>query len=653
MSVWEGMMFSSRGIVRILTEELIHKASMTKLLERTHPGSKCCLAGVAMLCLLLIQTGCRSPAKYRADADKVASEIIAAKQSEALGKTEPFDIERPSDILRRRLIEEQGLPISGQASLGTDKLGPILHWPEKDYPPAVTSLDANIPVEPNRPLRISLLDALQIGASNSPDYQAQKERVFQSALALDLARNEFRTVFTTQADSSLTRNTEAHETTLATGGTAGVRKTLENGLDTSATLAIDLVKLLPGAFGRSLNVDSSVSIPLLRGAGRHIVTEPLTQAERNVVYRMWEFERYKRSFAVGVARDYYDVLRQMDSVKNNENNYRSAIQSARWSRRQADAGRIPEIEVDQAVQRELSSRNNWISAQENLKDRLDLFKTSIGLPADAQIELDPNDLVQLRGQAETVLEEMRTASQREASDTVPPADAPVELVPASYEDAGPLEIGETLAVKLALENRLDLRAANGEVYDAQRQVVVAADDLKATLTVGANARLVANDNDGSLGFESHQYSGLLTLDLPIDRRSRTRERNNYRTSLINLEAATRSVQDLEDQIKLAIRSELRTLLESRESLTIQAQSVVVAEKRVRSARLFLEAGRAQIRDLLEAQDALLSAQNSLTAAVVNYRTAELQFQRDLDVLEVNEQGLWREYSPEVIDNAEQ
>lgn len=644
-------MFFNAFWKRVLMENLIYQASIAKLFGPKKLCNIQSIAGLTLILLLFIQAGCRSPAEYRSEADKVASDIITAKQEESLGKTEPFSIERPSDILRRRLIEEQGLAVSGEASLGTDKLDPIPHWPDKDYTSAATSPDANIPVEPNRPLRFSLLEALQIGARNNPDYQAQKERVFQAALALDLARNEFRTVFTTQANGELTRNTETHETSLNTGGTVGVSKTFENGLDISTTVAMDLVKLLPGVFSRSLTVDPSVSIPLLRGAGRDIVTEPLTQAERNVIYRMWEFERYKRSFAVNVARDYYDVLRQMDTVTNNENNYRSSIQSARWSRRQADAGRIPEIEVDQAVQRELSSRNNWISAKENLKNRIDSFKTSIGLPADALIELDPNELV-LLGERATKYVETIKAAKTVTPETVLPADAPVTLVPATKEGAGPYEIDEPVAIRLALENRLDLRVANGQVYDAQRQVVVAADQLKASVNVGANARLVANDNDGTLGFESHQYSGLLTLDLPIDPRSKTRERNTYRTSLINLEASTRNVQDLEDQIKLSVRSELRTLLESRESLKIQAQSVVVAEKRVRSAQLFLQAGRAQIRDLLEAQDALLAAQNSLTAAVVNYRTAELLFQRDLDVLEVNEKGLWREFSPEVLNNGQ-
>ena len=138
---------------------------------------------------------------------------------------------------------------------------------------------------------------------------------------------------------------------------------------------------------------------------------------------------------------------------------------------------------------------------------------------------------------------------------------------------------------------------------------------------------------------------MLSLDLPIER---TAERNAYRNSLISLERATRDVQSLEDDIKFSIRDHLRTLMLAREGLKIQAAAVVVAQKRVRSSQMFLEAARIQIRDLLEAQDALLAAQNDLTSALVDYRIAELGIQRDMGVLAVNEKGLWQEFSPEDI-----
>jgi len=624
-------------------------------LGRSRPGAGLSSRFIftALLTLaVFVLPGCKSPGQYREKADKVAYDIVEKKQQEAVGKTEPLQIERPSDTLRRRLLEVQGLPYSSAASLGTDKLEPIPHWPDKGYPSAVPSTaDANVPIEPNEILKISLIDALQIAARNSPEYQSRKEDVFRTALDLDLQRNAFRNIFSAGADSQITTDTTGRETVTSvdTSGSAAVSRAFKNGLEVSSAIAIDLVNLLTqgGASTLGLRSDTSVSLPLLRGAGRHIVTESLTQAERNVIYEIWDFERYKRSFAVNVGQNYLSVLRQMDSLENNRNNYISAIKSAQWTRRRADAGRIAEIDVDQAVQRELTSRNGWISAQEQLKNSVDTFKTQIGLPADALITLDANDLVQLQDRAKVYIEAMKTSLQTDPNQKAPAADALVVLVPADREGAGPYEIDESIAIKLALEHRLDLQAANGAVYDAQRQVVVAADALRAGLTVGGSASFSDNDDDGKLSFEGGRYSALLAMDLPIER---TRERNTYRTSLINLERATRNVQTLEDQIKTAIRNELRTLLESRESLKIQAQSVVVAERRVRSTSLFLEAGRRQIRDLLEAQDAKLSAQNQLTLAVIRYRTAELQLQRDLDLLTITKEGLMKEFSPEEIAN---
>ena len=614
---------------------------------------KCFLMSLLILCLIFVQVGCQTPSEHRQEADKAASDIITEKQEEALGKTEPFSIERPSDILRRRLMTEQQLLYSSEASLGTDQLDRIEYWPKDEYPQAGSSPDANIPIDPNNPLKITLVDALQIGARNSDEYQTSKEDVFRAALDLDLERNDFRNIFRAQAQSLMISDTSGDSTvtTVENSGILGVTRTLENGIELGAALAIDLANLLTqgGASSLGLTADTTVSIPLLRGAGKHIVTEPLTQAERNVVYATWQFERFKRTFAVNVAAGYFTVLRQMDSVANSEENYRSAIASARWSRRQADAGRITQIDVDRATQRELEARNGWISAKAQYRNRLDAFKSSIGLPPDARVELDPNDLEQLRDRTSDMVKAIVEGTESETSQETPPADAPIVLVLPSNEDVGPLEIDESLATQLAFENRLDLRAAIGSVYDAQRQVVVRADALRADLTLGGTATF-ADDDDGSQSFDDARYTALLSLDLPIER---TAERNAYRKSLINLERATRDVQRLEDQTKVAIRTELRTLLESRESLKIQALSVVVAEKRVRSSTIFLEAGRIEILALLDAQDDLLSAQNSLTSAIINYRIAELALQRDMGLLQIDTNGLWREFSPEVVNNVKQ
>ena len=242
-----------------------------------------------------------------------------------------------------------------------------------------------------------------------------------------------------------------------------------------------------------------------------------------------------------------------------------------------------------------------------------------------------------------------TSNWQQRIATRPAADAPIDIVPPSQEDAGPLEIGASEAIRLALENRLDLRAAKGGVHDAQREVVIAADALGAELTfLGAAAagesRSIASAtrDDASLRFDRGIYDALLTFDLPIER---TKERNDYTKSWVELESAIRKVKQIEDQIKIAIQDTLRTLVVSRESLKIQAKSFILAKKRVKSTNLFLKAGKAQIRDFLESQEALFTAQNNLTSAVISYRLAELELQREMGILKINADGLWQEYTP--------
>ena len=611
------------------------------------PSSPRALSTSAGIMLLLgLVAGCGSPATYRAEADRVALDIIAKKQKEVLGKSEPFGIERPSEILRRRLLRDHNLPHAGEASFGTDKLTPVEHWPEENYPPDAESSDLGVTVPSDVPLSLSLVQALQVGARNSFDYQTRKEGIFQAALRLDLEMDAFRNTFDGQMEILASQDGSGTDTLkgLENDGSFGAERTFENGINLNTALAVGFANLLSPDKASSFGpmADASISIPLLRGSGAHIVMESLTQAERDVVYAIYGFERFKREFAVDVARVYLGVVRQLDSAKNAEENYRRLIASARRSRRLANAGRTPEIEVDQTVQSELRARDRWISAQQSYKRQLDSFKVLLGLPGDARVELDTEDIKLLVKPADNlIMETSGEPGEKEGEG--------IDLVPPDRKNAGPLELEEVDAIRLALENRMDMKVAMGEVVDAQRGVVVAADALGPELTLFGSADLggsrsisSATSDDARLKTREGIYTSWLTIDLPFER---TAERNDYRNSLIELEQQVREVQKLEDQIKLSIRNKLRDLLQARESLRIQAKSVAVAKKRVKSTNLFLEAGRAQMRDLLEAQDSLLAAQNDLTSAVINYRVAELEIQRDMGVLEVDGSGLWREYKP--------
>jgi len=616
---------------------------------------------LALACAVGVVAGCRAPEAYRSEADEVAAEIVDRAQLAGLGRTEPFTIERPAAALRERLLLDQDLAVISTVSLGTAARSPGERWPDASYL-AKPDLGFNaglVGESASEPIVLGLVEALAVAAQNSRTFQSQKESVFVAALNLDLQRDAFRPVFSGTADVNYIADLTGPEDVsgLVYGPELGVSRRFQNGVDATGLIGLDLVQLFTQSESSSLGLygDATISVPLLRGSGEHIVREPLTQAERNTIYAIYEFERFKRTFVVDVATSYLGVLQAEDSVINAEQNYRSLIQSARRLRRLADEGRISEVEVDQAVQDELSARDRWISSIQSYDRSLDNFRILLGLPTDARVLLDRGELERL---ALAVQERLGTVDAPIASAASASAgggaDSGVEITPPDRENGGPYELPEQFAVRLALTNRLDLRRALGEVVDAERDVVIAADALRAEMTLLGRARLgerrslsgAGLDDSTSLRLDDGSYDALLTLDLPFER---TFERNEYRVSLINYERAARDVQELEDRIKADVRDQLRELLTSREGLSIQAAAVRLAERRVDSTRTFLEIGRAQTRDLLEAEEDLIDARDALTNALVSYRIAELEIQADMGVLQVDENALWNELGPADLD----
>ncbi|NQU75279.1 MAG: TolC family protein, partial [Planctomycetes bacterium] len=258
------------------------------------------LSAVPFCCL----AGCR-PAYYRVEADKVAYGIIDRAQKQALGRAEPFTIERPADSLRRKLLLEEGLPHAGAASLGAEYLKPIAHWPEKDYPARPEGPLPETHLGKGGSLTLSLVDALRVAARNNREYQTRKEDVFRAALALDLQANQFRNLLFGDAETEYSANYSGADAVrgLANTGTASWQRRLKNGTLLTAEFAVDLVKLLTLDRSSSLGLfaDATITMPLLSGAGRHIATEDLIQAEREVVYSLYSFGRVKRTLAVRVA----------------------------------------------------------------------------------------------------------------------------------------------------------------------------------------------------------------------------------------------------------------------------------------------------------------------------------------------------------------
>lgn len=561
----------------------------------------------------LAVSGCKSAGSHVRESDKAVSEIIEEYQQVALGRTEQFGIEEPAESLRRQLMITQ------------------------DLPGYVSGVSSNELFQSKEPLRITMLNAMQFAARNNRTYQEEKEDVFSTALDLDLTRASYRNSYSALLSSLFlgSGSGDSASRSVDSEASGGITRKLQTGATLSSKLGVDLVKLLTmdktSTFG--IFADATISIPLLRGAGRDIAREPLTQAERNMIYAMWSFERFKKSFAIEVARSYLKTLELEKQIQNAEANYQSIVAARERVEALAKAGRTSQTEVDQASQNELKANNSLVAVKQSLQAQLDSFKVMLGIPVDARIELEASELIKLSEETMSKLSEEATMSAADAE----------------------TQAGEY--VLIALSNRLDLVTVRYQFEDAKRKLNVAEDALDADMklelsgstrqtsisggpeTVNADGTIIRSSDDNVSFSDSGRYSALLKLDLPWDK---TRERAAFRKSLISLRNAERSIEEKEDKVKQELRSAARKILELKETYLIQQESVKLAERRVESTELFMQAGKVQIRDLLEAQEALVGARDSLVSAVVSYHIAKLELQKDLELLEVDEKGLWKE-----------
>lgn len=515
------------------------------------------LAAVALLAL--VAGGCKSASEQRADADRQAYEILEQRRTElALGQAE-FTIEPPVDSLRQRLLRGETIGPAG------------------------------------------ITGTLEIAAENSRDYQRRKEDLYIAALDLTLERFRFSVQENGRVGALLSGDADG-ATNLAESFSAGFTKLLGTGAVVIADMGLSLTRSV--ATGDSWDIVSSpvlsVTQPLMRGFGARIVREPLTQAERNVVYKLREYERFRRTFCVDVITRYIQLLRAADQVKNERINMDNLVALRERNEALAEAGRQSDIQTDQARQNELASRNRLIQAIERYGTALDDLKLFLGLPIEIQFE---------------------------------PVSS--ELYDMTIDDS--LTIEDAIAVEAGLRLRLDYMTVLDQLEDSERKVNVAADALRTRFDVAGSVR--ATSTDGSpVEFSRDDLAWTLRPDIVLPL-ALVAERNNYRKAFITMERARRSAEQLGDEITSSLRASVRQARTRRQSVDIQANAVTLAERRIESANLSLQAGRATTRDILEAQQALVDARNALTGARVDYYLSQLALWRDMELLRVEESGL--------------
>ncbi len=450
---------------------------------------------------------------------------------------------------------------------------------------------------------LGILDCLRIAAESNTSYLEQKESLYFSALSLTQERWRYGMRSETSGGASIS-GVGTNSASASTSGDFTLSKILGSGANVVLGIGSSLFRFVSTGDGWDAVSDISLSIsqPLLRAAGVKITMESLTQSERSLVYQVRSYERFRRTFSVSVARRVYGVLQAIDQLKNQELNMENLRADRVQSERLAEAGLRSDIEADQARQSELSSTNRMVELRGDFERQIDDFKLFLGLPPDLEIVLDRDELQRL-------------------TDKAPLLDA----------------LTEASALELALSSRLDVQTSGDRLEDSRRGLEIAADNLRPGLGLAISASSGSKDGKPLRhSFQETSWSAGLNLDPAWDNLP---ERNSFRRAEISRNVAGRNHNRFIDQINLDVREALRRTSNARERYNIQKGALKLAERRVRSADLSLQAGRSSTRDLLDAREALLAARNSATSSLIDFTLARLELQLTLELLRVDETGI--------------
>lgn len=543
-----------------------------------------------------------------------------------LSRMDRLDREAARLIERREALtlneDAQGstLPLPDTA---TDNLGPNTYTPRprtqdptadqlavSPKPPATQPSQRPQPnFDASEPLTLDLPSVLAYALAHSPSYRSEREALLLSTLALIVERHEWGPRFFNVSNAELSGTPESgdFDTALDLVNQFTVTQRLPYGGSVAASALVNYTTFLSSATStddanlQSASLSANFDLPLLRNAGR-VAREDLIQAERNLIYAVRDFERFRRTFLVNIANNYFDLERDMRQIENVKLQLNSLQRLADRVSARADAGFEPRFRAEDAEQQVLFGVSSLTSAEQSFFASLDRFKILIGMPVKDALELVSTQI-----------------------------------------DVPEPELDPVVAVQTAWKLRLDLQTERDQVEDVIRDVRIARNQLKADLDLTGSITIPTDDSldRGGANFEAAdgQYELGLELGLPLDREIQAA---SLRSALISLEAARRELRVTEDSIASQVRSSIRSIQQSSFNFGLQERNVELAQRRAQGVDLRIRRGDAGVgpRDVIEAEEDLLAARNSRDNALSILRQSVLDYLLDTGQIRVDTQGRW-------------
>ncbi len=245
---------------------------------------------------------------------------------------------------------------------------------------------------------LTLENVIELGLLNSREYQTQKETLYRAALDVSLARFDFALKATpfvngTDVDFFNTQQAGQYDRQLRINQVTQWDKTLATSGTILARLANNILITFDGPQGFASDITSQLLLdwtqPIFQ---RDIRLEPLTAAERRLLYAVRTYARFRKIFFVQLATQYYTQLRAYRQIAIESQNYFSLSRALRQARAELETPQGSRIQTEQIEQNMLASRGRLISSCVSLDRSQDQFKILLGLPTELAMRLNLEEL---------------------------------------------------------------------------------------------------------------------------------------------------------------------------------------------------------------------------------------------------------------------
>lgn len=266
--------------------------------------------------------------------------------------------------------------------------------------------------------------AVQMSLLNSRQYQEALESLYLSALDVSFQRFRFDVQFfggnaTTMTSTGKVLNGGSSSNQLSTETSLEGHRLLATGGQLVVGLANSIVWEFSG-HDQSTTVsllNFSLFQPLLRGGGRAVALEALTESERNLLANARQMERFRDSFYTAVltgraldrapapggftindldgggpsgVNGFLGLLQAQVQIRNQRANISGLQTSLQQLAAFGEAGRLERFQVDLARQSLYDAQSNLLTITRNYTDLLDAYKLTLGLPPQLPVRIaDP------------------------------------------------------------------------------------------------------------------------------------------------------------------------------------------------------------------------------------------------------------------------